>query len=91
MRDVQNILVRGTDAPMTIYVRCLNCEGLVARYKLSEYYHHGKGMESFLRSHGSAAGESGRDYLAECQKIQDEAVSGYEDVLRRLTESDAEP
>ena len=86
-RDVRNILVRDTDAPMTIYVRCLGCGMLVARYKLSEYYHHGKGIESFLRSLGAAAGESGRDYLAEFNRIQRDAVEGFAEVRRRMTEA----
>ena len=71
---------------MTIYVRCLGCGELVARYRLSEYYHHGKGIESFLRSLGSGAGESGRDYLTQFQRTQTEAVHGYEDALRTLEE-----
>ena len=90
LRDVRNFLVRESDAPMAVYVQCLGCGALVARYKLREYYHHGKGIESFLRSLGSNAGESGRDYLAEFHRIQDEAVRGYEDVLRRLTDAGKE-
>ncbi len=86
-RDVRNILVRDTDAPMTIYVRCLGCGALVARYKLSEYYHHGKGIESFLRCLGAAAGESGRDYLAEFNRIQRDVVEGFAEVRRRMTEA----
>ncbi len=85
-RDVRNILVREADAPMAIYVRCLRCGELVALYRLSEYYHHGKGIESFLRSLGSGAGESGRDYLDQCHRTQTEAVRGYEEVLRKLEE-----
>ena len=46
--DARNILVRETGLPMTIYVRCTQCGELVARYKLSEYYHHGMGVESYL-------------------------------------------
>lgn len=83
-RDVRNILVREPEAPMTIYVRCLGCGTLVARYRLSEYYHHGKGVESFLQSLGSSAGESGRDYLAQFHRIQEEAARGYTEVLRKL-------
>lgn len=85
-RELRNILVREVGAPMTVYVRCLGCKELVARYRLSEYYHHGKGVDSFLQSLGSGAGESGRDYLGEFSRIQDESMEGYEEVLRRLTE-----
>ena len=88
--DARNILVRDTDAPMTIYVHCLGCGAFVARYKLSEYYLHGKGIESFLRCLGAAAGESGRDYLAEFQRIQDEALRGYEEVRRELEKTEKE-
>ncbi len=89
-RDAHNILVRDTDALMTIYVRCLGCRALVARYKLNEYYHHGEGIESFLRSLGAAAGESGRDYLAEFQRIQDESVCSFEEVCRELEKQEKE-
>ena len=93
-RDAQNILVRETGQSPIVYVRCLDCEGLIARYKLSQYYHHGKGIESFLRSLGSAAGESGRDYLSEFKRIEEEACNGFQDALRRVresTESGTEP
>lgn len=86
-RDVRNILVRETEAPTTAYVRCLGCKQLVARYRLSGYYHHGKGIESYLRSMaGADAGESGRDDLAEFQRIQAEAERGYEEAIRNLKE-----
>jgi hypothetical protein len=86
MRDMRNIVVREAGAPTTIYVRCLGCGELVARYRLSEYYHHGKGIESYLRSLGSAAGESGRDYLTEFHRIKAETEQGYEEALRQLAE-----
>lgn len=80
----QNILVREPGQPSTVYVHCLDCEELVARYTLSQYYHHGKGIESFLRSLGSVAGESGRDYLSEFHQVQKSASDGFEVVLDRL-------
>tara|TARA_R110002049_G_scaffold288534_1_gene471111 strand:+ start:27268 stop:27579 length:312 start_codon:yes stop_codon:yes gene_type:complete len=86
--DMRNILVRSSDGPMTVYVRCLGCESLVARYRLTDYYHRGKGMESFLRSLGPRAGESGRDYLAEVQRVQKEAERGYTEVISTLTQDD---
>jgi hypothetical protein len=88
MRDMRNIVVRKAGAPMTIYTSCLGCGELVARYRLCEYYHHGKGLESYLRSQGSAAGESGRDYLAEFHRIQAETEQGYQEALHQLAEQD---
>jgi hypothetical protein len=82
--DVRNILVRsGRD--QIVYVRCSKCEQLVARYELKDYYHHGKGMESYLRAHGASGGaDSGRAWLEQFNKSQEQAVSGYEAALEAL-------
>ena len=86
--DARNIIVRpGHERPI-IYVRCMNCGELVARYRLAEYYHHGKDIESFLRSRGANAVESGRRMLDEFQQVQKDAVEGYEKALEYLTEHD---
>ena len=82
--DVRNILVRRTGQPTTVYVRCARCLKLVARYKLRGYYHHGKDIDSYLRSRGSAAADSGRDLLEEFQRVQTEAAEGFEQVLKLL-------
>jgi RNase P subunit RPR2 len=82
--DVRNILAREPDIPMTIYVRCAKCGELVARYKLREYYHHGKGIDSFLRSQAAQLAESGRHVLGEFRRTQKESVQGYEMVLKEL-------
>lgn len=84
--DLRNILVRETGRPEAVYARCLGCGRLVARYELSAYYHHGKGVESWLRSHGTTSVESGRDTLAEFEEVQKAAVEGYEQVLAKLEE-----
>lgn len=84
--DVRNILVREIAAPMAVYVRCAQCGQLVARYKLSEYYHHGKGVESFIRSMGAAAAESGRDVLDQFQRSQSASLEGYQHALEYLNE-----
>ncbi|MHC4102360.1 MAG: hypothetical protein ACYSW1_15950 [Planctomycetota bacterium] len=84
--DQRNILVRETGRPEAVYVRCLGCGRLVARYELSAYYHHGKGVESWLRSRGIASVESGRDTAAEFEEAQRTAVEGYEQVLAKLEE-----
>ena len=86
--DTRNILVREPEHPTTIYVRCAKCGELVARYKLSSYYHHGKGMDSFLRSLGSDASDSGRDMLAEFKNVQAESLECYERALENLQKQD---
>ncbi len=84
--NVRNILRREPNRPTVVYVRCANCLELVAYYELSNYYHHGKGIESYLRAHGMHANDSGRRWLADFKRIQDNAVAGYEEVLEQLTE-----
>jgi hypothetical protein len=85
-QEVRNMLVREPGRAQMVYVRCASCDTLVARYRLLDYYHHGKGLESFLRSAGSAAGESGRDAMTEFQQVQGEAVEGFEQARRILDE-----
>jgi hypothetical protein len=85
---VRNILVREPDLRTTIYVRCAQCLELVARYKLREYYHHGKGIESYLKSQGAASVESGRKVLDEFSRIETESVAGYEEALKHLEAHD---
>jgi hypothetical protein len=82
--EVKNILVRETDLPTVIYVRCANCGDLVARYELSAYYHHGKGLDSYLRSKLATAEESGRHVLEELDEAQTKAVEGYHKALEEL-------
>jgi hypothetical protein len=84
--NLHNILAREPGQPTVIFVRCAACDELVARYVLSGYYHHGKGIDSFLRSLGSALAESGRDTLADFERVKKEAIEGYEAVLQRLKE-----
>lgn len=84
--DVRNMLVREQGRAQMVYVRCAKCDALVARYRLLDYYHHGKGLESFLRSAGSDAGDSGRGAMSEFQAVQGEAVEGFEQARRELGE-----
>ncbi len=86
--ETRNILVRQGDQKPIVYVRCGTCGELVARYRLSEYYHHGKGSESFLRSRGANAVESGRRMLREFEEIQRESIAGYAEVLKYLEDHD---
>lgn len=87
-QDMRNILLPTHEGPMTVYVRCLRCESLVARYRLSDYYHQGKAMESFLLSLGSRAAESGRNYVAEVKRIQLEAEQGFAEALLELNQDE---
>lgn len=88
--EVRNILAREANQPTIVYVRCGQCRELVACYHLSAYYHHGKGLESFLRGQGVAAGDSGRQWLAEFNRVQEDSVSGYQDALQKLAEASKE-
>jgi RNase P subunit RPR2 len=84
--DVRNIIVRdGRD--QVIFVRCAKCKSLVARYQLKDYYHHGKGIESYLRAHGATGGDSGREWLNAFKESEEKAVVGYEEALHILESS----
>lgn len=82
--ELRNIVVREPAAPTAIYVRCAKCGELVARYELSDYYHHGKGIESFLRSKRTTVEDSGRRMLREFDRARTKAEEGYEQVLQEL-------
>jgi hypothetical protein len=88
--DVRNIIAREAGRATTIYVRCTECRELVASYQLADYYHHGKGIESYLRNHGVGAGDSGRQWLAEFDQIKHKAIEEFEEVLRVLAEQNKE-
>jgi len=82
--DMLNILVREQGYSTKVYARCKACGDLVASYKLSDYYHHGKGIESYLRSHGGAAGESGRNVMSSFKAVEDDAMAGFKLALEQL-------
>ncbi|MDF1815093.1 MAG: hypothetical protein P1V20_23015 [Verrucomicrobiales bacterium] len=88
--DVRNILVRRQGEPTAVYVRCANCGELVARYQLSDYYHHGKGPESFYRSIGADACDSGRRALEIFNRAKEDSIQGFKDALERLKEENKE-
>lgn len=46
---MNNLVVRAEGERQLVLVRCAECHELVARYELSNYYHHGKSFESWLR------------------------------------------
>jgi hypothetical protein len=84
--DAHNLLVREPQHPLSVYVRCANCRQLVARYRLSEYYQPGDGIESYLESLGTSADDSGRDYLAELAHLEQDSQEGYRQALEQLPE-----
>ena len=84
---MSNLLVREPGQSQTVYVKCRACGEFVARYRLTEYYHNGKGIDSWLRSLGSAAPESGRDFLGEFERVEEAALLGFEQASKWLEES----
>ena len=88
--DVRNIIAREAGRSTTIFVRCAKCLELVASYELKNYYHHGKGIESYLRTHGMGAGDSGRQWLAEFERVKQSALDGFEKALKALAEQNKE-
>ena len=82
--DLRNIIVRETGQRTLIYARCSKCLELVARYELEAYYHHGKGLESYLRAQGAKSTDSGRRWLADFKRMQEKAVEGYDAALEQL-------
>lgn len=81
---MRNILVRQPGALTQVYARCADCGELVALYELSDYYHQGKGLESYLRSRGAGAADSGRRMLAEFREVKENALRGFEAALEQL-------
>jgi hypothetical protein len=80
-----NLIIRRSEArPPAIFVRCSECHSFVARYALSEYYHHGKGVDSWLHAYGAKAAESGRHLLQDFTSVKEEAVAEYEQVMAEL-------
>lgn len=87
--DVRNILRRAEGHHTTVFVRCARCKALVARYELRAYYHHGKGVESWLRSHEGTT-ESGRDLSEAFARVEEQTLDEYEEVLAALAQQDKE-
>ena len=88
--QMRNIMVRQPGHSMVIYARCVDCGGLVARYALEDYYHHGKGIESYLRSHGGSACESGRGIMRDFGETEEAALEGFEAALENLRQKGKE-
>lgn len=82
--EMKNILTRENKLPTVVYLRCADCGELVARYELSDYYHHGKGIESFLRSRTVDMAESGRHLLELFEEAERRATEGYAEAVAEL-------
>lgn len=82
--ELHNILVREPRLRTAVYVRCARCRALVARYELADYYHHGKGMDSFLRSRTATVAESGRQLLELFKQAKQKAIEGYAKVVEEM-------
>lgn len=80
------ILRRDEAHPLTVYVRCAKCGELVARYKVGEYYHHGKGMESWLKAMRPGDRESARNFRADFDEVENDSIEEYQEVLEKLGE-----
>lgn len=74
----RDLLVRTQGQPQRVFVTCDHCGAFVARYTLAGYYHHGKGLDSYLRGLGNVVAETGRDFLDEFSSTQAEAVTEFE-------------
>lgn len=89
-RALHNLIAREAGKRTVIYVACGQCEQLVARYVLDGYYHHGKGIESYLRSvRGSF--ESGRRMLDSFKSTAQDAEGGFGRVLEELASQQKKP
>ena len=84
----ENILMRERGRAEMVIVRCVTCQAFVARYRLQAYYHHDAGIESFLRSIGVEASDSGRSQLAEFKQVEEEAVAQFDRVVAALEGED---
>jgi len=80
---MQNVLVEeGTD--LLVYVRCAECHAFIARYQVNRCYHHGKGLDSYLKSLPSFDLSSGYAILEELAALRADAVSGYQMVTKAI-------
>lgn len=82
-REHNVLLVRETGDPQVAIVRCAKCRALVARYELSDYYHHGRGYESWISSFTGVA-ESGRDLLQRFHEATERAVTQFQKAVAWL-------
>lgn len=80
---MMNLVVREPGTPPLVLVRCEDCKELVARYELRGYYHHGKGMQDWLRTMPIAT-ESTVDLQDRFARVREEAPRELERALHAL-------
>ena len=80
---LHNLLVRVPGKSQIVLALCANCRQLVARYELSQYYHHGKGIDSWLRSFDPTT-ESAHDLKESFEDVRETAVAQLEQALAVL-------
>jgi len=85
-RNMRNLLVREPGESDKVYIQCIECDELVARYVIAPhgYYHHGKGFESYLR--GLVRGgdlASAQDLQNEFENIQEKCLKEFKKVLAK--------
>ena len=85
-RELRNVLVRETND--VVYVQCIACESLVARYILDNtdgYFHLGKGYESYLRAQERGGMSlSTRNMVDEFQNKEEKILEEFDEVKEEL-------
>ncbi|MEM8883139.1 MAG: hypothetical protein AAGD14_03630 [Planctomycetota bacterium] len=82
--DLHNIIERKPGQRTLVFVKCARCDDLVARYELSGYYHHGRGLESWIRAGGRIPEESGRDTNKWFRDYEEKVMAQYKEVVDYL-------
>ena len=89
-RNVTNLLAREPGKNDKVYVKCSQCDELVAQYVIlpGGYYHHKKSFESYLRGLArSGEAMSGKKTKKEFESLIDDVLESYERVLEEFKES----
>lgn len=81
---LNDLILRERRRRTRVFVRCARCGEFVAQYSLSNYYHHGKGLDSYLRGLGMSEEESGRQALAEFRHVEEQAMRDFDAVMEAL-------
>ena len=81
--ELHDLLVRKPGKNQIVLVVCAACRELVARYELSSYYHHGKGIDSWLGSFNPIT-ESAHDLRESFERVRDDAMAELEEAVSIL-------
>ncbi|MDH5541553.1 MAG: hypothetical protein OEY64_01175 [Nitrospinota bacterium] len=90
-REMRNLLARAVGESDKVFVQCVKCGELVARYTIGQggYYHHGKGYESYLRSLNRGGDyESTRDMNNAFNTIVESCEKEFAEILKHLEEKE---